>query len=379
MRKLCGFSSLSRRLSVLIVLALAAIGCGGDDGSPVSSEPPDDKPPADTIAPAAVTDLALRAPTRYSLALVWKAPGDDGNTGTAAKYDIRFSDAEITNDNWNQAAPVDPSQVPAPKPSGQIETFVVTSLESGVVYYFALKTSDEAGNQSDLSNCAAERTLYEDVPPSDIADLEAVASDETSFELTWTAPGDDGMSGTASQYDIRYWTRPILDDASWAEATPAGSTPSPKAPGETEVVTVTGLTPGTGYFFAVKTADDVGNWSGLSNFSAALAYGHYIFAAPKSIRKGEMMYITFGAASSGFTTMSVHAETFEPRCGEDVVSVLAYEDFPGGTRTVVYDFFHKDFGIYLPTNSYKLSVCWGPEMKEWVEVHFNNSAAAPAH
>jgi hypothetical protein len=371
-------SSSCWRISIAVLITLILISCGGEDGSPVGSDPPDDDPLPDTIAPATVTDLDLRAPTRYSLALVWKSPGDDGYAGTAAQYDIRFSDAVINDGNWDQATPVGAGDVPSPKAGGQIETCVVTGLESGAMYYFALKASDEAGNQSGLSNCANERTLYENVPPSDIIDLAAVAIDETSFELTWTASGDDGMSGTAKAYDVRYWPRPIVDETSWVEATEASGAPSPKPAGEAETMTIRGLSPGTSYFFAVKTTDEVGNWSGLSNMTVALAYGHFVSAAPKSIVKGEKMYITFKAPDIGFTTVSLHAETFEPRCGQDVADVIAYSDFSGGTHTVTYDFYSKNLGIYWPTLDYKISVCWASEMKEWVGVHFENTAASPS-
>ena len=209
-------------------------------------------------------------------------------------------------------------------------------------------------------------------------DLAAVAIDETSFELTWTASGDDGMLGTASAYDIRYQVRPILDETSWEEATRMPGPPSPQTAGEMETVTVTGLTPGTSYFFAVKTADEVGNWSGLSNLTVALAQGHFVSAAPKAIVKGDVMYITFEAADVGFTTVSLHAETFEPKCGEDVADVLAHDDFAGGTHTITYDFYSKRFEMYWPTHAYIISVCWGSEMKEQIDVHFDNSSVGGA-
>jgi hypothetical protein len=370
--------STSWRISITVLVTLIIIGCGGEDGTPVSNDPPGEDPPPDTIAPAGVTDLDLRAPTLHSLALVWKSPGDDGQTGTAKQYDIRSSKAVITDANWDQATPMGPSDIPVPKPGGQIETCVVPGLESGVVYYFALKTSDEVGNQSELSNCASERTLYENVPPSSITDLAAVAIDETSFELTWTASGDDGAVGTASEYDIRYWARPIVDESSWEEATRMPGSPTPQPAGESENVTVTGLTPGTSYFFAVKTADEVSNWSGLSNLTVALAQGHFVSAAPKAIVKGDVMYITFEAADVGFTTVSLHAETFEPKCGEDVADVLAHDDFSGGTHTITYDFYSKRFEMYWPTLAYIISVCWGTGMKERIDVHFDNSAVRAA-
>ncbi len=86
-----------------------------------------------------------------------------------------------------------------------------------------------------------------------------------SVTLTWTTPGDDSLSGTASQFDIRYSTSPITA-ANFSSATRwTTGVPTPATPGTSQSVMVTGLTPATLYYFAMKTADDVPNWSGISN------------------------------------------------------------------------------------------------------------------
>lgn len=364
-------SSSIRCLLVLVPAILTAIGCGDEDGSPVDTGPIVKTPP-DTIPPAAVTDLSIRAPTPFSLALVWKSPGDDGQTGTAAEYDIRFSKTTITDGNWEQATPIPAATAPAPRPGGQIETFVVTSLESSVEYYFALKTSDEVGNQSELSNCANERTLDEEIPPAAVTDLAAVPIDETSYELTWTATGDDGISGTASEYDIRYWTQPILDDASWNLATPVGNAPTPKPAGEMESEIITGLTPGTSYYFSVTVGDEVGNWSGLSNFTVALAQGQFITAGPPLVVKGDEVFITFEAAPATTTTISLHAYVEQPWCGKDVVTIIDSGYYVGGHHTITYDFYWKEENVYFPTFTFSIVLCWGGVTKGSVMVSFEN-------
>jgi len=111
----------------------------------------------DTTPPASVTDLAVSAATTHSLTLTWTAPGDDGNNGTAAEYDIRYATSNIDNATWEFATQV--SGEPAPKPAGSNETFVVGGLASATTYYFALKTGDDAGNWANLSNIAHGATL----------------------------------------------------------------------------------------------------------------------------------------------------------------------------------------------------------------------------
>jgi chitodextrinase len=85
-----------------------------------------------------------------------------------------------------------------------------------------------------------------------------------SLSLTWTAPGDDSLTGTATQYDLRYATATITA-ANFSSATRVTGMAAPHAPGTTETATVTGLSPATTYYFAIKTADDAGNWSLISN------------------------------------------------------------------------------------------------------------------
>jgi len=82
--------------------------------------------------------------------------------------------------------------------------------------------------------------------------------------LTWIAPGDDGSSGTASEYDIRYSQNPI-DESSWGLALQiSGLIPIPQIAGSSESTQATGLDPDTDYYFAIKTKDDENNWSVIS-------------------------------------------------------------------------------------------------------------------
>jgi hypothetical protein len=90
----------------------------------------------------------------------------------------------------------------------------------------------------------------------------------TQLELRWYAVADDGVLGpAASSHELRYSTSPITEET-FASATlvDAGS---PKSPGALESVLLTGLTPSTTYYFALKVMDDVGNPSALSTLSAA--------------------------------------------------------------------------------------------------------------
>lgn len=302
--------------------------------------------------------LDAQSPTANSVTLIWTAPGDDGDSGTASEYDIRYSLSGITEANWDSAVQV--TGEPSPQPPGSAETFMVTGLQPGTTYYFAIRTSDEVPNWSTLSNVVGKTTVPEApllVSPTDGAvnldqpvlfDWQDVSSaiqyeiqvdDTTSFDspdvdvttsasqygtsglghglwyywrararndggwsdwssvrtfatrdtllpsavanlsaspgenngevlLTWTAPGDDGTSGTASQYDVRYSITDITP-LNWSDASQAANEPDPQLAGSPESFIVTSLDPAVRYYFAVKATDEAGNWSRLSNVANA--------------------------------------------------------------------------------------------------------------
>ncbi len=116
----------------------------------------------DTTPPAAITDLSTSNPTRTTLKLTWTAPGDDGNVGTAAGYDIRYSTSTITDANWGSASQV--SGEPTPQAAGSSETFTVSGLSPDTTYSFAIKTADEVPLWSALSNIAQGKTTKEEEP-----------------------------------------------------------------------------------------------------------------------------------------------------------------------------------------------------------------------
>lgn len=85
--------------------------------------------------------------------------------------------------------------------------------------------------------------------------------------LTWTAPGDDGMAGRATSYDLRYKTVPIsgADTTAWFANAAIIVTLSPSVAGARDSVVMTGLDATRDYYFCLRAADEVPNWSFYSN------------------------------------------------------------------------------------------------------------------
>jgi hypothetical protein len=101
-------------------------------------------------------------------------------------------------------------------------------------------------------------------PPAQVLDLGNVSVGPGWAILRWTAPGNDGTVGQASAYDFRYSTSGPLDGSNFFLGTHV-TTPLPGPPGSTETVNVTGLAPSTTYWFALRTSDNVPNWSPISD------------------------------------------------------------------------------------------------------------------
>jgi hypothetical protein len=161
--------------------------------------------------PTTVSNLATAESYARGFLLSWGIPSDDGSTGVPSSYDVRFVDAED---------------------------------------YPASITSSFPWGSGDL------QAAKEPTPgPS-----------PTAIQLSWTAPGDDGSSGTATSYDVRYSTTGAITEANWSFATEASGEPSPpQVADSTEDFTVTGLSQSSQYWFAMKSSDDAANTSDLSN------------------------------------------------------------------------------------------------------------------
>ncbi|MBN1593864.1 MAG: Ig-like domain-containing protein [Candidatus Coatesbacteria bacterium] len=109
---------------------------------------------ADRIPPAGIEDLsAALSNDGAQVQLSWTAPGDDGHQGRASGYDIRISSSPIENDEDFDGAPSVPVLY-LPSFPGTLENLQLTLAQTDETSYFSIKTIDEAGNVSIISNCA---------------------------------------------------------------------------------------------------------------------------------------------------------------------------------------------------------------------------------
>lgn len=119
----------------------------------------------------------------------------------------------------------------------------------------------------------------DDFPPASIVDLRVVETAPTSVTLAWTAPGDDGMSGSAFGYEVRYATD-ATTVSGWTGATPATGAPLPEPAATVQQMEVTGLSTDVTYHLAIKSRDEASNWSPLSNVVRATPFVDRVVTFP---------------------------------------------------------------------------------------------------
>jgi len=121
--------------------------------------------------------------------------------------------------------------------------------------------------------------------PAAITNLTAATTNTNGgVVLHWTAPGDDGWSGTVSGYIVRYSFFPINTTNDWDNAynyDGAGQWYNFVPGGSDETRIVAYLPARTAYYFSVRAYDEGGNLSPLGN--SAMATTWYDYEAPAAI------------------------------------------------------------------------------------------------
>ncbi len=117
----------------------------------------------DVTPPDAINDLNAANPTLTEIELSWSSPDDDDVSGVTAAFDLRFSTSPITGTNFGSANTV--TGEPNPDVAGTPHNVLITGLTENTTYFFAVVTTDLAGNVSGISNVASIATLAPPPPP----------------------------------------------------------------------------------------------------------------------------------------------------------------------------------------------------------------------
>ncbi len=156
-------------------------------------------------------------------------------------------------------------QVTYPSATGHIDE-VWAALPNG--------TSNFAWRAKSL--CATNGTTGDVTSPGTVSDLVVgPGAFPGEIRLTWTAPGDDGATGTASAYEIKVANAAITTPgfASAVDLERWINKPLPRPGGSPETLFVYGMSPDTTYYFALRALDEVPNSGGVSNSPGSAPLG----------------------------------------------------------------------------------------------------------
>ncbi len=147
--------------------------------------------------------------------------------------------------------------------------------------------------------------------------------------LTWIASGDDGESGKALQYDIRWVTGEPMTEEAFDEAHHLIKEPEPKVSGSVEMYFLPRLALGEEISFGLKAFDEVARESGIVVMSgmATLSFLEMEFATPE-FEALPAATPEFGAAVALIGDIDENEENDvaigAPGEGDDVGSVVIY-------------------------------------------------------
>ncbi|MGN6104171.1 MAG: CFI-box-CTERM domain-containing protein [Kofleriaceae bacterium] len=171
--------------------------------------------------------------------------------------------------------------------------------------------------------------LNDDIAPAAPASPEVTDLTTTGATITFTAPGDDGLTGRAQGYEIRLRAGEPITEANFADSMPVDWVGVPGAPGELQSLAIEKLLFDTEYYVAIRAYDNCRNYGPITVvpfrtldrvsgevdacFIATAAYGSLMANDVEMLRRfrdllldetvlGELAvetYYTFGPAVAG--------------------------------------------------------------------------------
>jgi len=186
----------------------------------------------------------------------------------------------------------------------------------------------------------------------DIADIGAYTSDGMLVQLKWTAPADSGYFGpAAARYDVRYSTSEMTSD-SFAKSKSAYGLGAPAVPGPDQGYAQVQLESSESSInMAMKTADQAGNWSEMSN--------------PAAVTPSVTGFESLSPDDEDTSTTAVDRPTFTFRIEPSVnpVSIVFSDrrDFP--PRPTAGEYGWIDRSMRIPVNPRRGS--WTPSAGQW--------------
>ena len=296
--------------------------------------------PPDTcdVVPPASTFITVDY-GRYGARVSWTAAGDDGNCGTAEKFDLRYSTAAITDANFLTATQFAPVSTIIPGPPGTAYCVEVPLSPCGI-YYFALKTRDDHSQWSALSDvvsgsikCTGSLTYI-----CDESGMQAQGWGDGGWagesSLSWESGGaavEDRyqLRGTAGPVTGQYRVRLVKGGSGAAELDRVSlgavdHDPSAQAYAGADRVFIGSSAP------VLQVRDDAGaDVTSQVTGSSATGYGG---------SAGQSLLVDLAASGSSNTALVLASSGSTPRVGADSTGILVQKPDGSGWQTIAHVF-----------------------------------------
>ena len=220
----------------------------------------------DGSPPGSPVELAGTHVCTSAVRLAWKASGDDGATGSASLYEMRFSRSPITAENFASATIA--AGLPQPEVAGTVQSTLISGLEANTPYYFALRAVDNVGNPSSVVTADPVTTLAVNVVLADSGESAPLFSGPSPWALT----SEQSVSPTRSYADSP--GAPYSNSTNTALTLNAPVTASPSG---TRLLfhARTDLEPGFDFLLVEGSGDGGRAWQELARLTGASGFKPY--------------------------------------------------------------------------------------------------------
>lgn len=198
-------------------------------------------------------------------------------------YQHNATVGSLTNASLIISATATAGSIIEPLVAGQTEIYNQDSDEFGASYSYATSIGGIQHTYSTQNSRASSIIMAsftpsnasvnistDTTPPARINNLTATTGAYPGqIFINWTAPGDDGATGTAASYAIAYGLSLIYDNSTFGNALHVANPPTPAVAGTRQSYTMTGLANSTKYYFAIRAYDEVPNVGNVSNSANA--------------------------------------------------------------------------------------------------------------
>jgi len=150
-------------------------------------------------------------------------------------------------------------------------TYGGPALTKGVQYYWRVRLWDR-GDLVGPYSAVGSFSLGDNDPPGAVTDLVGINSAESTVDLAWTCPGDDGYTGAlqnVGRFALQYSSNPA---ASWNPSNAQINVSTSLVPGAARAWKFTGLANNASWYFRVWYGDEVPNWSAPSSVTVFLVW-----------------------------------------------------------------------------------------------------------